>query len=79
MSPICFALAISLAFLSLGNAALAPYTTSDTGSSEGPIFNPTTGEHLGVLCSSVESTRLKAFTDAMGQYRLSKASSAWCT
>ena len=41
-----------------------------TGSIEGRVFNPATGEYLELARITVEGTMLEALTDASGQYRL---------
>lgn len=44
--------------------------TTATGTLEGRVFNPTTGENLELARITVEGTSLETLTDASGQYRL---------
>ena len=44
--------------------------TSSTGTLEGRVSNPVTGENLELARITVDGTSLEAFSDASGQYRL---------
>ncbi len=44
--------------------------TAGTGTIEGRVFNPTTGDYLATARITVEGTALETFTDSAGQYRL---------
>ena len=44
--------------------------SSATGTVEGRVFNPATGEYLELARITVEGTALETFTDATGRYRL---------
>ena len=54
----------------LGIVASAVAQTAATGTIEGRVFNPATGEYLENVRLTVEGTALEAFTDSGGQYRL---------
>ncbi|MBL9202726.1 MAG: carboxypeptidase regulatory-like domain-containing protein, partial [Opitutaceae bacterium] len=51
-------------------AAAARAQPTATGTLEGRVSNPSTGENLELARITVEGTGLEAFTDADGQYRL---------
>lgn len=46
--------------------------TASTGTIEGRIYNPASGEYLEFVRVTVEGTSLEALTDATGQYRLTQ-------
>ena len=52
-------------------STLAIAQSPATGTIEGRVFNPQTGENLERTRITVEGTALETFTDAAGQYRLS--------
>ncbi len=56
-----------IGFLSL---ATALWSQPATGTVEGRVFNPGTGEYIENARITVEGTALETFTDASGQYRL---------
>jgi TonB-dependent receptor len=58
------------AILCVGGAISAQAQVIGTGSIEGRVFNPATGEYLELARITVEGTMLEALTDASGQYRL---------
>lgn len=47
-------------------------TPNSTGSIEGRVFNPVTGEYLEFVRITVEGTALETLTDAGGHYRLTR-------
>ena len=63
------ALAIRPAASSSSSSTADPSRTG-TGTIEGRVFNPSTGEYLEFVRITVEGTSLETFTDATGAYRL---------
>ena len=63
---VIFAFLASLPLLSVAAEAGA----ARTGTVEGRVFNPGTGEYLELARITIEGTRLETLTDASGQYRL---------
>lgn len=59
-----------LAFLLLALTVPALYAQSGTGTLEGRVFNPETGQYVERVRLTVEGTSLETFTDADGNYRL---------
>jgi len=50
--------------------SLPAVAQSGSGTVEGRVFNPTTGDYVENARISIEGTALETFTDALGQYRL---------
>lgn len=69
--PFCRRLWLGLALLvSLMSIGRLAAQGAGTGTIEGRVYNPDTGEYLERTRITVEGTALETFTDAAGQYRL---------
>ena len=68
-SSLVFCLAVGVPF-----APAVPAAEPPTGTIEGRVFNPGTGEYLENARVTVEGTTIEAFTDTAGFYRLANVS-----
>jgi TonB-dependent receptor len=65
-----FTLVCRFAFALLASASAGLAQGSSTGTIEGRVFNPGTGEFIENARITIEGTSLETFTDTSGQYRI---------